>query len=310
MRKTEPITGRQLAEFHGRFLRCLEKNGVDRDEFQRDFVQGGIINELLALRTPDWLKQILERERQCHRDFFGQEFDLGNFRYILRKHGLEAVIRWQGLGLEPHFLPAVTLSQNVDFPGWKVKPKDWYYQRVAEGKVFLRQKDGALNPDKEAYKLTGTTVLVDTRLKPNCDNGEQMFENDNLLGPIIEQLRREEKIAYYKYGSQSSRFGVSAQEWEESVKPALADFLKIKFSQLLFEPTIVANIVPQLYLYMPRREDGQTNTWMWYEEYFEDASSRFFGGYSHCGGLPDVICDLGGNHWLTRAFRSLVVLEN
>lgn len=255
----------------------------------------------------NWCANILTTERQCHLNFFGQEFDLSEFEKILKEYGQKKIREWQELGLEPHFLPRMAMSQDANFIGWKVKPEDWYYEKVAEGKI-LRNIAGELEIDKQAFNLEGITVLVDTRLKPSYDDGKQMFKNDNLLGSIILSLRNKGKIAQYDYCPQSSRFGVSANEWEKEIKPVLVLKLGIDKAQLRLERTIEANVIPQLYLHIPRHKDGETNTWAWYEEYFGGASARLGGGRSGCGGLADVACRSSGVHWGGWAFRPLVVL--
>jgi len=268
---------------------------------------------VLQVRPPqlagDWLEDILTKERKAHKDFFGQEFDLAGFQVVLEKYGTEAISRWQKLGLNPQYLPTVAMGQDTDFLGWKVKPEDWYCRQVATGKIFRRQPDGQLALDREAFKLEGITVLIDSRLKPQYQNGKQMFQRDNLLGPIIKQLREEGKIAKYMCGSQSSRFGVSADEWENHIKLALAEFLGVEVSQVRLERAIEASVIPQLYPHMPRKGDGETNTWVWYEEYFEGSSLRLHGGKSDYGGLSSVHYSYwAGDRWPHRAFRPLVVL--
>lgn len=312
MRKVEPITARQLTEFEGRLVRSLEENGVNRQQFQEEFVQGfdGLMKAIFGHLTPNWLRLILEKECQYHKNFFGQEFDLSDFKSILKKYGLEAIERWQSLGLEPHYLPQVSMTQDVKFDGWKVKPESRYYREVAEGKILRKQSDGSFVVDEEPYKLEGISVLIDVRLKPKFNDGKQMFEDDNLLGPIIERLRKDGKIAKYEYGSQSSRFGVSANEWEKYIKPALAESLGVEVWQVRLERAIEANVIPQCYPDMPRYKDDYTNTWVWYEEYFEDDYSRLQGGYSLWGGLALVRYGRAGDHWGLMAVRPLVVLED
>lgn len=261
-----------------------------------------------AEEQKDWLESILAKECEAHRNFFGQKFDLTSFRAVLEKHGPQAISRWQNLGLEPHFLPVVAITQDANFPGWKVKPRDWYYEQVVGGKILRRQPDGTLVSDKEAFRLEGITVLIDTQLKPQYRDGKQMFQKDNLLGSIIERLRRDGKIARYEYGPKSSRFGVSAEEWEEHIKSALAEFFSVEVTRVRLERAIEANVIPQLYPHTPRQRDGETNTWVWYEEYFGDASHRLCGGSSYHGGLSGVRYDWIDHRWESRALRPLVVL--
>lgn len=260
------------------------------------------------VRQGDWLEAILAKEKKAHRDFFGQEFDLASFRKTLERYNPEAISHWQKLGLEPHFLPSVAMSQEDNFPGWKVKLENWYYQQVADGKVLRCQPDGNLLPNREAFKLEGITVLVDIRLKPRYKAGKQMFKNDNLLGHIIEGLRKAGKIPKYEYGPQSSRFGVSANEWEEHIKPTLAEFLGVEVSQVRLERAIEANVISQLYPSLPRRDDDKTTTWVWYEDSFGAASCRLHGGVSRAGALSLVRCYWADFFWTDLAFRPLVVL--
>jgi len=254
----------------------------------------------------DWLEGIIVRELACHLVFFGQEFNLTDFANTLKRYGESKVKFWQNLMLEPHFLPKVAMPQNANFRGWKIKPEDWFWREIAKGKIF-RQVNNKLVPVTKV-RLEGITVLIDIRLKPKYDAGKQMYKNDNLLGPIIEDLRRAKKIAEYEYGLQSSRFGISADEWEIYIKPVLAQKLGLDESQLRLEREIEANVIPQIYLYMPRKDDGKTNTWEWREEYFEDRGRRLSGGHSQNGGLADVFYDPSDGRWRFISFRPLVVL--
>jgi hypothetical protein len=262
----------------------------------------------------DWLRETLEREGQSHRDFFGQEFDLSDFERILNEYGQERIREWQRLGLEPHFLPDLYLAQNDSYPNWKVRLEKWYHDKSVEGKI-LRSINGRLQADKEAFKLEGIVVLIDTRLKPAYADGKQVYENDNLLGPIIEELRKEGTIAAFEYGSQSSRFGLSSSEWEGYVKSRLAEKLDLRSDQLRLERAIEANIIPQLYPHMPRKDDSRTNTWIWYEEYFGSDNRRLHGGITGHGApvlLAFVCCRWPGDspdrHWQCRSLRPLAVL--
>ncbi len=248
------------------------------------------------------------KERTAHLAFFGTEFDLSEFESTLLKYGEKKIQAWSDLLLEPHFLPRVEMDRKAEFPGWLVRPDNHSYNVVYQGKV-LRQIDGKLQPDKNAHWLSGNTVLIDTRLKPNYESGRQMYEND-YLGPFLAELREAGKISRYDYGDQSSRFGVSADEWEEQVKPVLSKDKRFEFGQdqWRFERAIEANVIPQIYLHMSRKNNGYTSTWSWYEEYFGGRSDRVIGGHSVCGGLSVFYWIWSGNHWGYQAFCPLAVL--
>ena len=287
-------------------LRSLGLTAEGWEKMKDDKELAKKVVELIEGEKEIWLERIVARERACHLAFFDQEFDLTAFAQTLKKYGESKIRFWQKLEMEPVFLPEVAMPQDTNFRGWKVKPESWFWQKIAEGRI-LRQVGNKLVPIKEV-RLEGITALIDTRLKPKYDAGKQMYENDNLLGPIIEDLRRAKKIAKYEYGPKSSRFGVSADEWETCSKPVLAQKLGLDESQIRLEREIEANVIPQIYLYMSRKDDGKTDTWEWREEYFGDRGGRLVGGLSGGGGLAHVSDSSSGDHWHSRSFRPLAVL--
>ncbi len=253
----------------------------------------------------NWLNIILENEKRAHVSFFGVEFDLSGFEATLKKHGENKVTEWGTLLLKPHFLPEIEIARKADFPGFKVRPDDHCYEVVCQGKV-LRMIDGRLQPDRKAHWLLGQTVLVDTRLKPAYNGGRQIWQNDNLLGPVVGELRQRGKIERPKCVPQSSRFEVSDLDWDGQIKSVLAE--KLNLSSLRLERAVEAIVIPQIYTHMPRKDDGTTNTWVWYEEYLGGRSRRLHGGHSVCGGLSVVDWYYSGDRWCNRSFRPLAVL--
>lgn len=252
-----------------------------------------------------WLNRLLKEEQSAHLSFFGKTFDLSVFESTLEQYGETKVKEWKELLLEPHFLLEVEIARKADFPGFKVRPDNHCYEVVYQGKV-LRMKDGKPQTDKKAHWLLGQTVLIDTRLKPAYHDSKQMWANDSFMGPIIQDLREEGKIPKYEYGRpQSSRFGCSDLDWDEHIKPVLAKELNLSFR---LERAIEAIVIPQMYIHMPRNQDGSTNTSVWYEEYFGDCSGHLFGGDSDCGGLAGVCWGYAGRCWYDRSFRPLAVL--
>lgn len=254
-----------------------------------------------------WLDKIVANEAQAHLTFFGKKFDLSEFEATLIRLGKEQIEAWSRLLLEPHYWPEVKMDRKAKFPGWKVRPNNHSYEVVCQGKIF-RQIDGKLQVDKKAHWLLRQTFLIDTRLKPNYKGGKQMYRDD-YLGPIMTKLRQDAKISQYQYGSQASRFGVSADEWEDRTKSALTNDNRFNgVNQWRLERAIEANVIPQMYLHMPRKDNGETNTRQWYEEYFEGRSSRVSGGYSDSGGLADFYWDWSGDRWDYQSFCPLAVL--
>jgi len=252
---------------------------------------------------PKWIRDLLATESKYHLKFFGQEFDLTEFAGVLKKYGQRQLKRWQKLGLEPHFLPKVSLMIGDEYPGWKVKPNKWFYEQLLAGRIF-RSINNELKKVPVA-ELEGITVLIDTRLKPAYQNSKQMYQDDNLLGPIIKQLREQERIVGYE--PIVSRFNISANE-TEAIKPLLVQKLGLNQNQVRLELAIEANIIPQLYSDMPRKNDGKSDIWVWYEEYFDDYVGRLGGGNSDSGGLANVGWNDADNNWDCGSVRFLAVL--
>lgn len=289
-----PVTPKLIANF----LAIIDGQ-ISYNEFQNRLADHESILDFFRIEKSgegDWLDQILVKEQMPHRE----GVDFSGFRAKLEYYGEAKIREWQALGMEPIYL----CEEDEKLPG-RINLCDWFYEEAKEGKI-LRQKCGELVVDKEPWKIESGAYLIDTRLKPQYDGGKQMYKNDNLLGPIIERVRKEEKIAEYEYGSQDSRFGVSADEWEEQIKPVLAEFLGL---EVRLERTIEMNIIPQLYPKMPRARDGETNTYVWLEEFFKDRYNRIYGGSSRWGGSSNVAYDYwSGNHWSDGSLLPLAVL--
>jgi len=256
--------------------------------------------------TDAWIESMIQAENVLHMAFFGQTYDLSKMREVLAQHGLSKITFWKQVGLEVHFLPSMAISKDMPLDAWKVRPEQWFWD-MADARRLFYLRDGNLVIDT-TVALHGIVVLIDTRKKPDYNDGKQKFARDGFMGAVIGQLRKEGKLAHYQYGPQTSRFGISPNEWEEHLKVAWAEGLGLEPSQLRLETTIEANMIPQIFTNMPRKNDGQTNTWCWYDEYLDNASSRLVGGGSVCGGLASVYYGDSGYRWGNDAVRPLGVL--
>ncbi len=280
------------------FLRKARKNPIWIERLGK-MLKGKNPFEETKQVVKNWLQPIVDLERRCHQDFFGEVFSLAEFTRTLKQYGAKRVEAWKKLGLEPHFLPAVSMMPGDDYPGWKIKPEEWFYKQLVQGNIFqiIRGEFQKLT----TVNLGGITVLVDTRLKPKYGDEYE----DDWLGQIIAKLREAGEIQ--DFNPCFSRFNVSAEETELD-KAEAAKILGLKPEQLRLERKIEANVIPQAYLYMPRKDDGKTDTWEWREEYFGDRGDRLDGGHSDSGGLASVDYDSVSVHWDVRAFRFLAVL--
>ena len=190
---------------------------------------------------------------------------------------------------EPHFLPKMELKQNSDVSEWTIRPEDWYWQKIREGKVA-----------KDAATLEGIWVVVDGSQKPQYKDGKQMYENDP-FAPVLTQLRRDGKIQvpdWCRNIPKDSRFGVSHDELQSYVNPGIANLLDVQPKQVRLPKAIEFNILGNL----AHPEWGKTNTWEWFSNNF-GAVRRLIGGRRDRGGLADVDDDWHGHRHDYIGFR-------
>lgn len=193
---------------------------------------------------------------------------------------------------EAHFLPDVALEQNSQFPGWQIKPENWFWQNIKEGKIL-----------GDPAKLPGMWILIDGTPKPNYDRGLQMYPNDP-HAPILSDLRGLGKITvpdHVRNVPEASRFGVSLEEIKAEVVPRVAEeLLGIDAGRIRVPKEIEFNVIGNLH----HPEWGQTNTWEWLHDNFGD-DDRLIGGSSDYGGLAHVDDYWPGHHYGLLGFRLL-----
>jgi len=275
---------------------------LDKDQFQ------ALIAHQNPFEFPGWIRKRTKELDNYLLAFFGKIYDLTLFEETLKKYGKEQVEKWEGMGLKVGFFPKERMSQRVEFPGWKIKLNGSFYDRLEAGSIFRYEQKGKLVRDKKADELEGIVVLFDTRCKPFYSGGAQMWSDDkDFLGDVIDELRRSKKIQKWD-GSQSSRFYVSSDEWQKHLRSATAVLLGLEVKRVRLERAIEFNVLPQIYLDIPRCKDRDTNTFLWLEEFLaSDDSIRLDGGH---GGLADVTWSYPQINWGYRSFRPLAVLAS
>lgn len=175
---------------------------------------------------------------------------------------------------EAHFLPKIELKQNSDISEWTVRPQDWYWQKIKEGKVA-----------KDAATLEGIWVIIDGSQKPQYKDGKQMYENDP-FALVLSQLRKEGKIQVPDWCRNipvNSRFGISNDELQAHVNPAIANLLGVQPEQVRLPKAIEFNVLGNF----AHPEWGKTNTWEWFADKF-GGGRRLIGGDSDRSGLAAV----------------------
>jgi hypothetical protein len=153
------------------------------------------------------------------------------------------------LGFEIHFLPAIELKADVDFPGWLRKPDGWFYRQI---------EAGALKPD--AATLPGAWIAIDARRRPDYAEDQQMYEDDP-LAPALAKLREHGAIeTEFSKVPDGSRFGVSAQELAQpEVRAALAGALGATPETFRLPRSIELNVLGNLH----HLEWSEADGWEW-----------------------------------------------
>lgn len=310
------VTGEQEKTFY-QIFRNLEKEMFVDSSVNPHWINEGMqfLAEGNRVVSPNkdsepWIEAILLRNLVSLLNFGATDFDYSQpeMQNILEQVGRKQLRLWEKLSRAVVSWPDISLGPDNKFAGHKIK-MGGLYQVARDGKIFWPDEAGNLQVDCEPWKLKGGVYLADTRCKPAYAGGEQMWDNDRkYLGWIIEKLRRDGKIANHKYGPQESRFRISALEAEEQIIPFRKRQEPEIVREIRSERAAEFNFISQCFTWMPRVNDGSTNTSVWLSDCFEGRGSRLIGGRSDYGGLAHVDANDSGFHWYRRSFRFLAVL--
>ena len=238
--------------------------------------------------------QLIERESEALKAFFSKEIPVITPPTEL----LEAlkVAETKGFGiLVPLYFPAVEFKQANRYSGWKVKPGEWYWNQIREGRV-----------GNDAAKFGGYWGLFDKSRRPDYDGGRQVFPEDP-LAPMLIKAREEGRIAvpdFVKNVPEDSRFAVSPDEQDQTVFPELEEVLRLtEGAAKVRRPTEMEfNFAGNLrYSHL-----GEAGAWEWLHDRFMD-DCRLIGGYSGSGRFTHVSYGWSNHHHDYVAFRPLVV---
>ncbi|MFH2105570.1 MAG: hypothetical protein ABII72_05050 [Parcubacteria group bacterium] len=257
----------------------------------------------------NWLDWLVEREAAVHK-LRGTQWRRDLFIETAKKYGRAKIQMWECVYLLRFSAwPILDLSSNSNLDWWQIRPSRWYYDQLRAKKIG-RLVDGQFQPDTKAQQLHGEIVLIDTRLKPVLlRNDKQMWQSDDFFcGKILKQLRRAGIISCDQDCSQKSRFGVSADDWQKYIWPALAQHIGLEPNQLRFEGVIEGSVTSQFYPDLPRTQEYIVNTSVWYEEWYEDTHFRLHGGANDDRLFISVSFCSSNLRYSSRSFRPLGVL--
>jgi hypothetical protein len=234
-------------------------------------------------------RELVERETESLRNFFGYDVEVPSLPDEVTPERYE---KWKEMGFELHYLPAEEMKKDSNFPGWKTKPRDWFYENIKNKKV-----------DADAATLPAAWVLSDTREKPQYQDGKQMYEND-ILAETLEDLRKKKVITDFEV--KGSRFRISWDELHKpEVKKAIAEALDVPEDSLRLPRAIEWNYLGNAY----HPKWGETDTWEWFEDSLEKGARRLDGGHSGDGGLSFVSWDAPSDRYDDLGFRPQVVFS-
>lgn len=141
--------------------------------------------------------QLVEKEHEALKDFFGGEVAVVTPPPLFFE--TQRVAEGEGFGIfDPLYFPTKEFSSRARFPGWEIKPEEWYWQQIEAGRI-----------SEDAAKLGGYWGLFDRSRRPNYYGGKQLFENDP-LALSLKKGREEGKIVVFslaKHIPETSRYG-------------------------------------------------------------------------------------------------------
>ena len=233
---------------------------------------------------------LIDREAESLNAFFGHDVEIPALPDEITPERYE---KWKEMGFELHYLPSEEMKGEANFPGWKKKPRDRFYERLQAKEI-----------PADAATLPAAWILTDTREKPQYDNGKQMYKED-VLAPVLEDLRKKKIIADFEV--KGSRFRISWDELNKpEVKQAIAEAMDVPEEYLRPPRAIEWNFIGNAY----HPEWGDTNTWEWFNDPYMKGRGRLVGGYSGLSGLSSVDWIDPGARYDGLGFRLQVVFPH
>jgi len=236
---------------------------------------------------------LIKQEEERLEEFFGKHFDVPPIPESITKEHLDF---WQENGFKLQYWPNIRMEEEAKYPGWVHKPgkrnnpKDQGLEFYDELDKIKNLPENVSNPnlkDLEPDELPGVWMLVDSRKKPDWDNGNQSYAteemNDSLVQNVLKQLLSDKVL------NQDA-----AECLRSKIQPSV--FSNPKFWEA-FKQALKLNDIPNATVRLPRTIEanimGQgpdyndTSTYEWNEEFYS-SGRRLISGYSDCGGASCV----------------------
>ena len=213
-------------------------------------------------------ERILAVEKRTLSEFFKRPIDVPPLPDEITR---ERIKQWEKQKLELHYLPEVDMSNERHLKNWKKQPK----------LGLLRSTD----LPNDVMWLTGCWVLVDARPKPNYKGGSEYEDDQDFLGPVLEESRKMDLIANFE--NPQSRYAISSEELEKpEVVAAFASACGLEPEQISLPRMIEFNVIGNIH----HPEWGETDCGEWFADGYETGQWqwRLNGGCVDQGGLSYV----------------------
>lgn len=253
------------------FVVKLRKGVFTEDEVKR-FLRR---ENPFAVPVPaDFREQIVIKITRILSKRFGRKVAIDPLPEILTEENIRKAKKFN---LNPVFSPGKEIFERR-------KPKNW----VAIPEKFLQwERDGKIAAGSGIWPCGW--YLADFSVGADYTDDIQVFHNDP-LSPLIEELRKADKVGKYVKTPMGSRFAIVPDKEWPLVFAKLANELKFfTAKQVSLDSFAAFNAIGNIY----DKNRGKFNMWEWFADSFGD-SHRLHGGYRGRGGLAYVDHDWDG----------------
>lgn len=232
----------------------MEESGVR-------FSPGPHFNYFIVLMNKN---DILKREKEILEKVFNEKINIPDLPSWVAK---KDIYFWNKNIFHLHYLPKISIDEDLNFPSWQDKPNKVFYRKIKEGKL-----------NKKAKFLPGKWILIDGRDKPKkkalwIRSKETSFLKKIGLNPKNYFKKWDKQLHQNEYLSEplkengfGSRFCLSIHEID-NLKPFILDFLNISSKKNIRLPFFIEYNYLGNIIYKQWRT---TKTWEWFEDKLDD----------------------------------------
>jgi hypothetical protein len=218
------------------------------------------------------IEGLLTEERDSQLQLYGCNFGLRKFRDTLIGYPLTTMEYWQETGWVPLYFPCIDVSKQGFFHDPRIQGQaQWLCEQVAAGRILIPDSFDTFSVDTKTFLLKGTVVLAE----------KQPY---TLSRQIFEEIQREGKSTI------NMQTGIVFDVWEEKIRPALAEKLRVGLSKVR-PKRVIEGFILQFYKKRWNPTGGERDVWEWYLEYLDTPFTRLRGNADSldCGWYYDSL---------------------